>query len=91
MVTLLELLRPLRNYLILWLTIRIIYTGITLRPGTHVGVPSSWIQRSRVYYENPETFDGYRFLKLAAAGAKNTKLVDLSPDYLVFGMGVHAW
>ncbi|KAJ5103347.1 hypothetical protein N7532_003876 [Penicillium argentinense] len=65
--------------------------GITLRPGTHIGVPSSWIQRSSVYYENPETFDGYRFLKLAAAGAKNTKLVDLSPDYLVFGMGVHAW
>lgn len=68
-----------------------IHTGITLKPGTHVGVPSSWIQRSSAYYEDPETFDGYRFVKRAAAGATNTRLVDLSPDYLVFGMGVHAW
>lgn len=67
------------------------HTGITLKPGTHVGVPSGWIQRSSAYYDDPETFDGYRFVKRAAAGAKNTRLVDLSPDYLVFGMGVHAW
>ncbi|CAI7570738.1 unnamed protein product [Penicillium manginii] len=64
--------------------------GIILKPGTHVGVPSSWIQRSSAYYEDPETFDGYRFVKRAAAGATNTSLVDLGPDYLVFGMGVHA-
>lgn len=66
-------------------------SGITLKPGTHVGVPSSWIQRSTAYYEDPDTFDGYRFVKRAAAGEPNTKLVDLSPSYLVFGMGVHAW
>jgi cytochrome P450 len=65
--------------------------GIVLKPGTHVGVPSGWIQRSSKTYTDPEVFDGFRFAKAAAAGASGTKLVDLSPDYLVFGMGVHAW
>lgn len=65
--------------------------GITLQPGTHVGVPSGWIQRSSESYTNPDAFDGFRFVKRAAAGASNTRLVDLSADYLVFGMGVHAW
>ncbi|KAJ5095707.1 Cytochrome P450 [Penicillium alfredii] len=64
--------------------------GITLKPGTHVGVPSGVIQRSSEYYENPEAFDGFRFVKRAAAGAKDSRFVDLSPEYLVFGMGVHA-
>lgn len=40
---------------------------------------------------DPEVFDGFRFARFAAAGASGTKLVDLSPDYLVFGMDVHAW
>lgn len=66
-------------------------TGITLKPGTHVGVPSGWIQRSSKSYTHPESFDGFRFAKRATAGEPNTRLVDLSPDYLVFGMGVHAW
>ncbi|KAM3543201.1 hypothetical protein ARSEF1564_003918 [Beauveria bassiana] len=65
--------------------------SVTLRPGSHVGVPSGMIQRSSEYYSDPESFDGFRFVKLAEAGAKNTRLVDLSPDYLVFGMGIHAW
>ncbi|KAJ5287680.1 Cytochrome P450 [Penicillium angulare] len=64
--------------------------GIVLKPGTHVGVPSGWIQRSSKSYTDPEIFDGYRFVKKAAAGSQDTSLVDLSPDYLVFGMGVHA-
>ncbi|KAK9852551.1 hypothetical protein MYU51_008431 [Penicillium brevicompactum] len=65
-------------------------TGITLKKGSHVAVPSEVIQKSGAYYEDPETFDGFRFVKRAAAGDKNSRLVDLSPDYLVFGMGAHA-
>ncbi|KAJ5751825.1 Cytochrome P450 [Penicillium odoratum] len=64
--------------------------GVVLKPGTHIGVPSGWIQRSSKTYMNPEVFDGFRFAKRATAGASGTKLVDVSPDYLVFGMGVHA-
>ncbi|KAJ5523246.1 Cytochrome P450 [Penicillium frequentans] len=64
--------------------------GVVLKPGTHVGVPSGWIQRSSNVYTNPEVFDGFRFARSAAAGASGSKLVDLSPDYLVFGMDVHA-
>jgi len=65
-------------------------TRIILKPGTNVGVPSGWSQRSSDSYSSPDAFDGFRFAKRAAAGALNTRLVDLSPDYLVFGMGVHA-
>ncbi|CAG7919283.1 unnamed protein product [Penicillium olsonii] len=64
--------------------------GITLKKGSHVAVPSEVIQRSSSNYESPDSFDGFRFVKRAAAGDKNSQLVDLSPDYLVFGMGVHA-
>ncbi|KAJ5773489.1 Cytochrome P450 [Penicillium paradoxum] len=64
--------------------------GITLKQGSHVAVPSGIIQRSNEYYVNPDTFDGFRFIKHAAAGRKDSRLVDLSPDYLVFGMGAHA-
>jgi cytochrome P450 len=56
-----------------------------------MAVPSGLIQRLSTNYENPNDFDGFRFVKRTAAGAKNSRLVDLSPDYLVFGMGVHAW
>ncbi|KAJ5582567.1 Cytochrome P450, partial [Penicillium sp. DV-2018c] len=64
--------------------------GITLKQGSHVALPSGIIQRSSEYYADPESFDGFRFVKRAAAGAKDSRLVDLSPDYLVFGMGPHA-
>ncbi|OQE07414.1 hypothetical protein PENVUL_c013G00897 [Penicillium vulpinum] len=64
--------------------------GTTLKQGSHVAVPSGIIQRSSEHYANPDAFDGFRFVKRAAAGAKDTRLVDLSPNYLVFGMGAHA-
>ncbi|KAJ5184992.1 Cytochrome P450 [Penicillium cf. griseofulvum] len=63
---------------------------ITLKQGSHVAVPSGIIQRSSEHYANPDAFDGFRFVKRAAAGAKDSRLVDLSPAYLVFGMGAHA-
>ncbi|KAJ5500146.1 Cytochrome P450, partial [Penicillium expansum] len=65
-------------------------TGVTLKQGSHVAVPSGIIQRRSEHYANPDAFDGFRFVKRAAAGAKNSRLVDLGPDYLVFGMGAHA-
>ncbi|KAJ6138046.1 Cytochrome P450 [Penicillium samsonianum] len=67
-----------------------LYNGITLKQGSHVAIPSGIIQRSSEHYANPDAFDGFRFIKRATAGAKDSRLVDLSPDYLVFGMGAHA-
>ncbi|KAJ6079453.1 hypothetical protein N7467_009206 [Penicillium canescens] len=64
--------------------------GTILKQGSHMAVPSGLIQRLSTNYENPNDFDGFRFVNRTAAGAKNSRLVDLSPDYLVFGMGVHA-
>lgn len=64
--------------------------GIVLTPGTHVGVPSGWIQRSEQFYTQPEIFNGYRFVK-GDVSAPDSQFADLSPEYLVFGMGVHAW
>ncbi|KAJ5834656.1 Cytochrome P450 E-class group I [Penicillium robsamsonii] len=64
-------------------------TGITLKQGSQVAVPSGIIQRFCKHYANPDAFDGFRFVKRAAAGAKDSRLFDLSPDYLVFGMGAH--
>ncbi|KAJ6171841.1 Cytochrome P450, partial [Penicillium chermesinum] len=64
--------------------------GTVLKAGSHVGVPSCWIHRSSKSYVDPELFDGFRFVKRAAAGGTNNRFTDLSPDYLVFGMGVHA-
>ncbi|KGO77244.1 Cytochrome P450 [Penicillium italicum] len=66
------------------------HTHYQATKGSHVAVPSGIIQRSSEHYANPDAFDGFRFVKRAAAGAKDSRLVDLSPDYLVFGMGAHA-
>ncbi|KAF9871751.1 cytochrome p450 [Colletotrichum karsti] len=44
-------------------------------------------------YENPRTFDGYRFLSMREAseqGEKTAQLVSTSPDHLGFGLGIHA-
>ncbi|KAJ0328556.1 hypothetical protein COL5a_004867 [Colletotrichum fioriniae] len=44
-------------------------------------------------YENPRTYDGYRFLRLREAseqGEKTSQLVSTSPEHLGFGLGIHA-
>ncbi|OQD87002.1 hypothetical protein PENANT_c006G03920 [Penicillium antarcticum] len=65
--------------------------GTILKQGSPVASPSGLIQCPSPNYENPNDFDGSRFVKRTAAGAKNSRLVDLSPDYLALGMGAHAW
>ncbi|KAF6792039.1 cytochrome p450 [Colletotrichum sojae] len=43
-------------------------------------------------YENPETFDGYRFLRMRESGKAEQagQLVSTSPDHFGFGIGIHA-
>lgn len=44
------------------------------------------------FYENPDTFDAYRFLKLRQTPGRETSshLVSPSPEHLGFGLGKHA-
>ncbi|TDZ32382.1 Cytochrome P450 monooygenase 1 [Colletotrichum spinosum] len=44
-------------------------------------------------YENPRTYDGYRFLRMREAseqGEKTAQLVSTTPEHLGFGLGIHA-
>ena len=43
-------------------------------------------------YENPKTFDPYRFLKLRQTSdlGAHAQLVSPSPEHLGFGLGIHA-
>ncbi|KAF2756146.1 cytochrome P450 monooxygenase [Pseudovirgaria hyperparasitica] len=46
------------------------------------------------FYENPEVFDGYRFLRRRQEGDKTkenlSQLVSTTPDHMGFGYGLHA-
>ena len=44
------------------------------------------------YYNNPDTFDGYRFYQLRQEPGKEhaSQFVSTSPEYLSFGHGLHA-
>lgn len=43
-------------------------------------------------YDNPDTFDGYRFYNMRQQPGKENKaqLASVSPDHLGFGFGLHA-
>lgn len=41
-------------------------------------------------YEDPESFDGYRFFKSEETAWKNQAVV-LDPTFVLFGLGRHAW
>lgn len=42
------------------------------------------------YYENPEKFDGYRFLRMRATDERSAQLVSTSISHPAFGHGQHA-
>ncbi|KAH9908976.1 cytochrome P450 [Xylariomycetidae sp. FL2044] len=66
-------------------------TGATLRKGTQIIVDAHRMRDPEVY-EDPEVWDGSRFLKLRShAGKERTaQLVTTSPDHFAFGHGEHA-
>ncbi|KAF8271106.1 cytochrome P450 [Lactarius quietus] len=67
--------------------------GITVPPGTLVGLPGGVVHRDGEIYPNPEEFDGFRFAKLRErdvdAVARHQAL-STSVDHLTFGYGRHA-
>lgn len=65
--------------------------GTKIPKGTSLVVANDWMWDPK-YYEDPETFDPYRFLKMRRTpGQENhAQLVSPSPSHLGFGLGVHA-
>ena len=65
--------------------------GTKIAKGTSLFVPNNWMWDS-AFYENPETFDPYRFLKLRATPGYETRAQLISPaaEHLGFGLGSHA-
>ena len=69
--------------------------GVTIPAGTLVAAPSGAIHMDEEIYPNPERFDGFRFYKHSESevDVADTKYqaVSMSPEYMPFGFGRHAW
>jgi cytochrome P450 len=65
--------------------------GHFIPKGSSIGVSSHWSWDSSIY-ENPNEFDGYRFVKMAEDPKKEreAQFVSTSPQHLAFGHGSHA-
>ncbi|KAH8197401.1 hypothetical protein TruAng_008424 [Truncatella angustata] len=70
--------------------------GLTVPVGTRIAFPAEACQRDPEVIADPETFDGFRFVKLAAANTKQEDGVNrwaashASYSNLTFGYGNHA-
>ncbi|KAB8279173.1 cytochrome P450 [Aspergillus minisclerotigenes] len=62
--------------------------GTRLPKGSHIMVDATDMWNPEVH-ENPEAFDGYRFLKRHYAGDKTCQFVQSSREHIVFGGGRH--
>lgn len=63
--------------------------GLFIPKGTSLGIPTLW-HFDEAYYDNPEKFDGYRFLRMAEedpSKANQVHLVSTGPNHLGFGHG----
>lgn len=64
--------------------------GMHLPQGTRVnGIPSGAISMDPKIWDNPEEFDGYRFLKLRQAERDTNKHAFTSHTLFLFGAGKH--
>ncbi|KAF8965810.1 cytochrome P450 [Flammula alnicola] len=64
--------------------------GTTVPQGTTLTVAVQHAHLNGTVYENPTTFDGFRFLKMKERETKKFDLVSTSGDSLSFGYGRHA-
>lgn len=66
--------------------------GLTLPKGTYVAVPNIEMQMDEEHYQDPNAFDGLRYVKMAGEGDTFNKhsIVALSTDFMIFGHGRHA-
>lgn len=65
--------------------------GSKIAKGEGLIVPNDWMTDSK-FYEDPETFDPYRFVKLRQVPdrERSASLVSVSPEHMGFGYGNHA-
>jgi cytochrome P450 len=68
--------------------------GTLIPAGTRIAIAWAAISRDPEYFENPDRFDGYRFVNASNAadgkGSGTNQFVAISREYLVFGFGRHA-
>ncbi|KAK3985425.1 cytochrome P450 [Cladorrhinum sp. PSN332] len=62
--------------------------GTRIPKGSHIAVDSSEMWSPEVH-ENPDSHDGYRFLKRRQAGDKSAQFVQSSREHHIFGGGRH--
>ncbi|EED18614.1 cytochrome P450 monooxygenase, putative [Talaromyces stipitatus ATCC 10500] len=69
----------------------ILHDGRRIPKGSMVAISGHW-SWDETFYENPEQFDGYRFLKLSKSPATEhmSHFVSTSPQHLAFGYGKNA-
>lgn len=60
--------------------------GVTLPPGTSVGVECTMWSDAETY-PSPEKFDGYRFLRMREAGDDTAVLSATNQKHVAFGLG----
>ncbi|KAJ5991634.1 hypothetical protein N7499_004048 [Penicillium canescens] len=65
--------------------------GTKIAKGTSLFIPTDWM-RDANFYENPETFDPYRFLKQRQipGGETRAQLIVPAAEHMGFGLGIHA-
>lgn len=68
--------------------------GIHLNQGAMVGLPMHSIHHDPNFYPHPEKYDAFRFSKMRekSNGGKEHALTSISrPEFMAFGLGIHAW
>ncbi len=67
--------------------------GTFIPKGTFVSVAQRATHTERDYYENPYTFDPWRFSRIREeeGNARKQMATTASVDYVPFGLGKHAW
>jgi cytochrome P450 len=68
--------------------------GTLVPAGTRLAIPWAAMSRDPEIFENPDQFDGYRFVNagktIDGKASGTNQFVAMSMDYLVFGFGRHA-
>ena len=67
--------------------------GQYVPPGVVMVVPARDIHLDGAFYENPDTFDPFRFSRVRDLDGKgsNEQFASTSTNYVPFGLGKHAW